>query len=285
MYDPKIGRWLSQDPIGFSAGDANLYRYVFNDPVNETDPTGQYEKDVHFYMTYYIGLIVGLGNIDSIFLMDGHRMSAAYMIAWADQFTDDHPVTGPFASEDARLRYHFRHSRGHTVSSASDVASQVVNQAIAAKNSDLLLMGIGLHAFQDSFAHAGYTHHWGHAFDAHDPDLCYLSAFTVQRALTVADETRDKLIAFGKANYPDTFRDRTGNWPRWREKLKKLLSEGHEEWNWGWFGDADDLQDRCQVWWQAIKSDYRSAVDYQPVGIGTVWEQMFSTAAASVSRP
>ncbi|HBJ39162.1 MAG TPA: hypothetical protein DDZ51_31330, partial [Planctomycetaceae bacterium] len=27
-YDPTIGRWISQDPIGFAAGDANLYRYV-----------------------------------------------------------------------------------------------------------------------------------------------------------------------------------------------------------------------------------------------------------------
>jgi RHS repeat-associated protein len=27
-YDPRIGRWMSEDPIGFAAGDANLYRYV-----------------------------------------------------------------------------------------------------------------------------------------------------------------------------------------------------------------------------------------------------------------
>jgi hypothetical protein len=28
------------DPLGFAAGDANLYRYVGNDPTNATDPTG-----------------------------------------------------------------------------------------------------------------------------------------------------------------------------------------------------------------------------------------------------
>ncbi len=28
------------DPLGFAAGDANLYRYVHNDPINRTDPTG-----------------------------------------------------------------------------------------------------------------------------------------------------------------------------------------------------------------------------------------------------
>jgi RHS repeat-associated protein len=39
-YDPNIGRWLSEDPIGFGGGDANLYRYVGNSPTNLTDPSG-----------------------------------------------------------------------------------------------------------------------------------------------------------------------------------------------------------------------------------------------------
>jgi RHS repeat-associated protein len=39
-YDPKVGRWTSQDPLGFAAGDANLYRYVGNSPTNATDPSG-----------------------------------------------------------------------------------------------------------------------------------------------------------------------------------------------------------------------------------------------------
>ena len=41
-YDPAAGRFISQDPIGFTAGDANLYRYVGNDVANQTDPTGLY---------------------------------------------------------------------------------------------------------------------------------------------------------------------------------------------------------------------------------------------------
>ncbi len=39
-YDPATARWLQQDPIGFAGGDANLYTYVGNDPVNAIDPTG-----------------------------------------------------------------------------------------------------------------------------------------------------------------------------------------------------------------------------------------------------
>jgi RHS repeat-associated protein len=37
---PSLGRWISEDPAGFSAGDSNLYRYVQNDPANLTDPDG-----------------------------------------------------------------------------------------------------------------------------------------------------------------------------------------------------------------------------------------------------
>ena len=39
-YDPALGRFLSQDPTGFDAGDANLLRYVRNGPTNATDPSG-----------------------------------------------------------------------------------------------------------------------------------------------------------------------------------------------------------------------------------------------------
>ncbi len=39
-YDAGTGRWMSQDPLGFDAGDSNLYRYVSNSPVESTDPAG-----------------------------------------------------------------------------------------------------------------------------------------------------------------------------------------------------------------------------------------------------
>jgi len=39
MYDPTIGRWISEDPVEFEAGDSNLFRYVKNNPVADTDPS------------------------------------------------------------------------------------------------------------------------------------------------------------------------------------------------------------------------------------------------------
>jgi RHS repeat-associated protein len=43
-YDAQVGKFISQDPIGFQAGDANLYRYVANSPLGVTDPTGEYAR-------------------------------------------------------------------------------------------------------------------------------------------------------------------------------------------------------------------------------------------------
>jgi RHS repeat-associated protein len=45
MYDPGVGRWLSTNPLGFTAGDANLYRYVGNGPTNARDPSGLVDSD------------------------------------------------------------------------------------------------------------------------------------------------------------------------------------------------------------------------------------------------
>ena len=40
-YHAELGRFISQDPIGYRAGDPNLYRYVGNSPVYGVDPTGE----------------------------------------------------------------------------------------------------------------------------------------------------------------------------------------------------------------------------------------------------
>ena len=40
LYDARAGRYISEDPIDFNAGDSNLYRYTSNNPQNITDPTG-----------------------------------------------------------------------------------------------------------------------------------------------------------------------------------------------------------------------------------------------------
>ena len=39
FYDPELGRFITQDPIGYLGG-VNLYAYVGNDPINRVDALG-----------------------------------------------------------------------------------------------------------------------------------------------------------------------------------------------------------------------------------------------------
>ena len=39
-YDPQIGRFISEDPLGFAGGNLNVYSYVHNNPIYFLDPFG-----------------------------------------------------------------------------------------------------------------------------------------------------------------------------------------------------------------------------------------------------
>lgn len=43
-YNPALGRFMSEDPVGFAAGDTNQYRYCGGDPVNWVDPSGLFRE-------------------------------------------------------------------------------------------------------------------------------------------------------------------------------------------------------------------------------------------------
>ncbi|HHH46419.1 MAG TPA: hypothetical protein ENK53_05330, partial [Thiotrichales bacterium] len=63
-YDPDAGRWTAKDPLLFRGGAANLYGYVFNDPVNRIDPDGRLTA------ADLPGTVVVDGVIDLIDLID-----------------------------------------------------------------------------------------------------------------------------------------------------------------------------------------------------------------------
>jgi RHS repeat-associated protein len=45
-YSSAVQRFIAEDPLGFEAGDANLHAYVFNAPLDFTDPLGEIVKPV-----------------------------------------------------------------------------------------------------------------------------------------------------------------------------------------------------------------------------------------------
>jgi RHS repeat-associated protein len=56
-YDAATGRWTAKDPISFIGQDANLFAYVFSDPINGTDS---------------LGLVVDTA-VDAVFIADDIR--------------------------------------------------------------------------------------------------------------------------------------------------------------------------------------------------------------------
>jgi RHS repeat-associated protein len=66
-YDPQTGRFLSQDPIGFGGGE-NLYSYALGNPIQHSDPSGQYvgADDLALAGIGAVGGILGQGISDLI---------------------------------------------------------------------------------------------------------------------------------------------------------------------------------------------------------------------------
>ena len=71
-YDPSIGRWTAKDPILFDGGQANLWVYVGNDPVNFVDPEGLLTyKSVAGGLLFGGGILIaatGIGIVPSVAL-------------------------------------------------------------------------------------------------------------------------------------------------------------------------------------------------------------------------
>ena len=67
-YSPETGRFLSEDPIGFLAGDFNNYRYVKDNPLIFVDPYGLFSHECFYkiisrgdaFVQWTGGLIVGV---------------------------------------------------------------------------------------------------------------------------------------------------------------------------------------------------------------------------------
>ena len=59
-YDPELGRFLTPDPLGHDGGSFNLYAYGDGDPLNRTDPTGEFVL-LAVAVGAGIGAVIGAG--------------------------------------------------------------------------------------------------------------------------------------------------------------------------------------------------------------------------------
>jgi len=66
-YQPRLQRFVSEDPIEYFGDDLNLYAYVLNSPTNYTDPTGE-------FIPQLIGCAVGAGISAGADVLSGRKI-------------------------------------------------------------------------------------------------------------------------------------------------------------------------------------------------------------------
>jgi len=94
-YDGTIGRFTSEDPLGLSAGDVNLYRYAGNGPVAALDPLGLSEYQWHHRLPQahrglfeMVGLDIDAAEWGVLLPVDEHRaLNHWYDQAWRWELT------------------------------------------------------------------------------------------------------------------------------------------------------------------------------------------------------
>jgi RHS repeat-associated protein len=80
-YDSNVGRFISVDPMGFGAGDTNLYRYVGNSSTMATDPSGMF-----VFVPFLLGAIALGGAFGAGYAVADHLEKGGSLnnIDWQD---------------------------------------------------------------------------------------------------------------------------------------------------------------------------------------------------------
>ena len=139
-YDANLKIFTQPDTIMLNMHDPQkLNRYAFErgNPYRYNDPTGHYEEDFHYEITYTLAKDVGFSVAD------------AARIATANRATDTNLATSPY-NPDSTVKYHF--------ASREDAKQRVLD---AIESGDLDALGQALHTYQDTYSHSGETP-WTH---------------------------------------------------------------------------------------------------------------------------
>ena len=157
-YEASVGRWTNKDPIGFGGGQANIYAYVNNNPIDNKDINGLWYGTRHMTMSFQTAIAAG------------HSLGAAAKIAYYSGFPADLPYQGENAGDANRhgmSGYDKEKERYQTPQEAQEGTAQFIKDRLSdaekyrkAGDCDKYYenLGFALHAMQDLSAplHVGY---------------------------------------------------------------------------------------------------------------------------------
>lgn len=190
LYNPKTGRWLNRDPIGYADG-MNPYQYSGSNPVGRVDPLGMWNKDFHHDRTLELAEMAGIAcaadvaaganrpDEDERLAPDSGAIAAGMKVG--SGLAPIAGIPGWYISyrlnkeADRRLRqaaeWHFPADKDGVVRPNSAVANAKVDKGI--KDCDFTLFSEGLHVLQDSWSHQGkpYMKGLGHARGAKETEV------------------------------------------------------------------------------------------------------------------
>ena len=213
-----------------------------------------------------------------------------------------------------RYSYHFLSRPGEAVEAGSALSQVAVDQGI--RDLDPMLIGIGLHGYQDSFSHRGFTvrGHGGAPYAGHAPDWAFLTPESQRFALQMAKGTYDKLAQYmsspgnaervpvygGSPYHAFTYRrrkpDRT--WGEIEGTIDNLLRQSghpiddaftrHRNEGIGRYGFpfyTEELRLRTERWRAKIRADFGQDVDHATAMRSHPWDGLFAESAQQVYRP
>jgi len=197
-YDAQIGRFVSEDPIGL-AGGINQFGYVNGNPQNGVDPSGLYDVDVHYYLTYHLALRTGcFTDQEAREIAEGDQRSDEdddKKPAWGKKWemTWHGPVAVP--DTDQQQRNADFHAFGTPEQNAAR-ANQLYTEATQ-NGGNLHSFGTYLHFEQDSHSHSEFAGNitWGQSSRGEWPDQ---TSDDPKKAMDMARDTYEKLKRFGE---------------------------------------------------------------------------------------
>jgi RHS repeat-associated protein len=199
-YDPQVGRFISEDPIGL-AGGINSYGYVGNGSISRKDPSGLSDIDVHYYLTYYIARATGcFTDAGARLIAEGNQQSDEDEMkkpGWGNTvvFVGGSPSIVPDRAQRARnVAFHAFGTHEQNAKRAAELLSQANRNG-----GNLFLFGTYLHFLQDSFTHFDFAgnHTWGQFSAGNTVDH---TSFDPKKAMKLARATFEALRAFGRRN-------------------------------------------------------------------------------------